>query len=85
MEFLFFQGHDLLEFARESVVLYLEDEDGGTRKDAALCCCKLMANSLSGISSAQFSSSRTSRAGGKRRHLVEEVGSVQTVFIPCYY
>ncbi|KAL0384340.1 UNVERIFIED_CONTAM: Serine/threonine-protein kinase TOR [Sesamum radiatum] len=68
-----FKGHDLLEFARESVVVYLEDEDGGTRKDAALCCCKLMANSLSGISSAQFSSSRASRAGGKRRRLVEEI------------
>ncbi|KAG6382556.1 hypothetical protein SASPL_157770 [Salvia splendens] len=68
-----FKGHDLLEFARESVVVYLEDEDGGTRKDAALCCCKLMANSLSGISAAQFSSSRTSRASGKRRRLVEEV------------
>ncbi|XP_047975858.1 serine/threonine-protein kinase TOR-like isoform X1 [Salvia hispanica] len=68
-----FKGHDLLEFARESVVVYLEDEDGGTRKDAALCCCKLMANSLSGISATQFSSSRTSRASGKRRRLVEEI------------
>lgn len=68
-----FQGHDLLEFARESVLVYLEDDDGGTRRDAALCCCNLMANSLSGISSAQFSSSRTSRASGKRRRLVEEV------------
>lgn len=68
-----FKGHDLLEFARESVVVYLEDEDGGTRKDAALCCCKLMANSLSGIPSAQFSSGRTSRASGKRRRLVEEI------------
>ncbi|GFP88661.1 serine/threonine-protein kinase tor [Phtheirospermum japonicum] len=68
-----FKGHDLLEFARESVVLYLEDDDGGTRKDAAFCCCKLMTNSLSGVSSAQFSSSRTSRAGGKRRRLVEEI------------
>lgn len=73
MEMLLFQGHDLLEFARESVVVYLEDDDGSTRKDAALCCCKLMANSLSGISSTQFTSSRTSRAGGKRRRLVEEV------------
>lgn len=70
---LLFQGHDLLEFARESVVVYLEDEDGGTRKDAALCCCKLMANSLSGIPSAQFTTGRTSRASGKRRRLVEEV------------
>lgn len=68
-----FKGHDLLEFARESVVVYLEDEDGSTRKDAALCCCKLMANSLSGIPSAQFSTSRTSRASGKRRRLVEEI------------
>ncbi|XP_047947439.1 serine/threonine-protein kinase TOR-like isoform X2 [Salvia hispanica] len=68
-----FKGHNLLEFARESVVVYLEDEDGSTRKDAALCCCKLMANSLSGISAAQFSSSRTSRASGKRRRLVEEI------------
>ncbi|MCD7451121.1 hypothetical protein HAX54_009733 [Datura stramonium] len=31
-----FKGHSLLEFARESVVVYLEDEDGTTRKDAAL-------------------------------------------------
>ncbi|KAL2477393.1 Serine/threonine-protein kinase TOR [Forsythia ovata] len=68
-----FKGHDLLEFARESVVVYLEDEDGATRKDAALCCCKLVANSLSGASCAPFSSSRTSRAGGKRRRLVEEI------------
>ncbi|KAL1564547.1 non-specific serine/threonine protein kinase [Salvia divinorum] len=68
-----FKGHELLEFARESVVVYLEDEDGSTRKDAAFCCCKLMANSLSGISAAQFSSSRTGRASGKRRRLVEEI------------
>ncbi|CAA2983774.1 serine threonine- kinase TOR isoform X1 [Olea europaea subsp. europaea] len=68
-----FKGHDLLEFARESVVVYLEDEDRATRKDAALCCCKLVANSLSGASFAPFSSSRTSRAGGRRRRLVEEI------------
>ncbi|KAL3538768.1 hypothetical protein ACH5RR_002134 [Cinchona calisaya] len=67
-----FKGHDLLEFARESVVIYLEDEDGGTRKDAALCCCKLVANSFTGTPM-QFSSSRTSRAGGRRRRLVEEI------------
>lgn len=52
-------------------MVYLEDEDGGTRKDAALCCCKLVANSFTGTPM-QFSS-RTSRAGGKRRRLVEEV------------
>ncbi|PHT30516.1 Serine/threonine-protein kinase TOR [Capsicum baccatum] len=33
-----FKGHDLLEFTRESVIVYLEDGDGATRKDAALCC-----------------------------------------------
>ncbi|PHT26430.1 Serine/threonine-protein kinase TOR [Capsicum baccatum] len=44
-------GHDLLVFARESIIVYLEDEDGATRKDIALCCCKLVANSFSVISS----------------------------------
>ncbi|PHU26346.1 Serine/threonine-protein kinase TOR [Capsicum chinense] len=69
-----FKGHDLLEFARDSFVLYLEDEDGATTKDAALCYYKLVANSFSAISSTQFSSSRINRASGKRRHwLVEEV------------
>ncbi|KAK9058046.1 hypothetical protein SSX86_022886 [Deinandra increscens subsp. villosa] len=65
-----FKGHDLLEFARESVLVYLEDDDGATRKDAALCCCKLVVNSFS---VAQFSLSRSSRAGGKRRRLIEEI------------
>ncbi|KAH0733658.1 hypothetical protein KY289_004846 [Solanum tuberosum] len=68
-----FKGHDLLEFARESVVVYLEDEDGATRKDAALCCCKLIANSFLAMSSTQFSPSRINRASGKRRRLVEEI------------
>ncbi|KAK2655828.1 hypothetical protein Ddye_008880 [Dipteronia dyeriana] len=68
-----FKGHDLLEFARDSVVVYLDDEDKATRKDAALCCCKLVANSFSGISGTQFSSSRSSRTGGKRRRLIEEL------------
>ncbi|PHT96747.1 Serine/threonine-protein kinase TOR, partial [Capsicum chinense] len=67
-----FKGHDLLEFARESVVVYLEDEEGATRKDTALCCCKLVANSFSATSSTQFSPSRINRAGGKRRHRVVE-------------
>ncbi|MCD7451118.1 hypothetical protein HAX54_009730 [Datura stramonium] len=62
-----FKGHDLLEFARESVVVYLEDEDGTTRKDAALCCCKLVANSFLAMSSTQFSPSRINVASGKRR------------------
>ncbi|KAJ9175070.1 hypothetical protein P3X46_013654 [Hevea brasiliensis] len=68
-----FKGHDLLEFARESVVVYLDDEDGGTRKDAALCCCKLIANSFSGITSTQFSANRSNRPGGKQRRLIEEL------------
>lgn len=67
------QGHDLLEFARESVVVYLDDEDRSTRKDAALCCCKLIATSFSGIASAHFGSNRLSRSGGKRHRLIEEV------------
>ncbi|XP_052626570.1 serine/threonine-protein kinase TOR isoform X1 [Lactuca sativa] len=65
-----FKGHDLLEFARESVVVYLEDDDGATRKDAALCCCKLVVNSFSITT---FNPSRSSRAGGKRRRLIEEI------------
>ncbi|KAJ9705357.1 hypothetical protein PVL29_003411 [Vitis rotundifolia] len=68
-----FKGHELLEFARESVVVYLDDEDGTTRKDAALCCCGLIANSFSGTTCPQFSSSRSNRTGGKRRRLVEEI------------
>ncbi|KAL7199558.1 hypothetical protein ACSBR2_021782 [Camellia fascicularis] len=65
-----FKGHDLLESARDIVVVYLEDEDGAIRKDAALCCCVLVANSFSGMACARFRSSRT---GGKRRRLVEEI------------
>ncbi|XP_022972503.1 serine/threonine-protein kinase TOR [Cucurbita maxima] len=68
-----FKGHDLLEFARESVIVYLDDEDGATRKDAALCCCKLVANSFSIMTCTQFGTSRPSRAGGKRCCLVEEL------------
>ncbi|KGN43836.1 serine/threonine-protein kinase TOR [Cucumis sativus] len=68
-----FKGHDLLEFARESVVVYLDDEDGATRKDAALCCCRLVSNSFSVMACTQFGTSRSSRAGGRRRRLVEEL------------
>ena len=70
----FFQGHELLEFARESVILYLEDEDSSTRKAASLCCCKLVAHSLSASSSSKFSSKRSNCMGGaKHRWLLEEV------------
>ncbi|KAK4707454.1 hypothetical protein R3W88_033001 [Solanum pinnatisectum] len=65
------QGHDLLEFARGFVVVYLEDEDGATRKDVALCCCKLIANSFLAMSSAQFSPSRINSSSGKRHQLVK--------------
>ncbi|PHT27670.1 Serine/threonine-protein kinase TOR [Capsicum baccatum] len=71
-----FKGLVLLVFTRESIVVYLEDEDGATRKDVALCCCKLVANSFSVISSTQFSLSRINCAKGKRRRrLVEEANS----------
>ncbi|KAK1282825.1 Serine/threonine-protein kinase TOR [Acorus calamus] len=69
-----FKGHELLEFARETVVIYLEDEDSTTRRDAALCCCRLVANSLSGTVNAHYSSSRSNRTGGgRRRCLIEEI------------
>lgn len=70
-----FKGHELLEFARDGVVPYLEDEYGATRRDAAVCCCKLVENSFfSGSVSPQFSTSRTGRpGGGRRRLLVEEI------------
>ncbi|KAH9295237.1 hypothetical protein KI387_038825, partial [Taxus chinensis] len=70
-----FKGHELLEFARDAVVLYLEDEDGATRRDAAICCSKLVENSVfSGSMSAQYSASRAGHPGGGRRCiLVEEV------------
>lgn len=52
----------------------MEDEDGNTRKEAAICCCRLVANSLSAKSASHFSSSRFNRIGGaRRRRLVEEV------------
>ncbi|XP_057821315.1 serine/threonine-protein kinase TOR isoform X2 [Cryptomeria japonica] len=70
-----FKGHELLEFARDAVVIYLEDEDGATRRDAAICCCKLVENSFFSISvPSQFSANRVGRPGGARRRLlVEEV------------
>ncbi|ERM95810.1 serine/threonine-protein kinase TOR isoform X2 [Amborella trichopoda] len=70
-----FKGHELLEFAMEAVVPFMEDEDGGTRRDAAICCCTLVENSLlCDTVSPQFSSSRATRPGGKKkRHLVEKI------------
>ncbi|KAF8027865.1 hypothetical protein BT93_E0711 [Corymbia citriodora subsp. variegata] len=68
-----FKGHELLEFVKESVVAYLDDEDGATRKDAALCCCRLVASSFSDVTSTQFGVTRSNRTGGKRRRLIEEL------------
>ncbi|XP_039157640.1 serine/threonine-protein kinase TOR isoform X3 [Eucalyptus grandis] len=68
-----FKGHELLEFVKESVVGYLDDEDGGTRKDAALCCCRLVASSFSDVKSTEFGATRSNRTGGKRRQLIEEL------------
>ncbi|KAJ0100941.1 hypothetical protein Patl1_05014 [Pistacia atlantica] len=62
-----------MNFSSFSVVVYLDDEDKVTRKDAALSCCKLVANSFSGVSCTQFGSSRSNRTGGKRRRLIEEL------------
>lgn len=58
---------------KESVVGYLDDEDGATRKDAALCCGRLVASSFSDVASTQFGATRSNRTGGKRRRLIEEV------------
>lgn len=55
-----------------SVMSYLEDEDAVTRKDAALCGCRLVANSISGTSS-RLNSTRSNRMRGKRSRLIEEV------------
>ncbi|WOK94449.1 serine/threonine-protein kinase TOR [Canna indica] len=69
-----FKGHELLEFAKKYVVVYMEDEDANIRKDSAICCCRLVANSLSAKSSTHFSSTRFSRIGGtKTLCLVEEI------------
>ncbi|PKA52215.1 Serine/threonine-protein kinase TOR [Apostasia shenzhenica] len=69
-----FKGYELLDFARNSVVVYLEDEDGNTRRDAAICCCRVVASTFSVSPCSQFSSNRSSRIGGtKRRRLVEEI------------
>lgn len=55
-------------------MVYLEDEDGATRRDAALCCCKLVANSFLVTPPMQFNAGHSSRiGGGKWRRLVEEV------------
>ena len=74
---MFWQGHELLEFARSAVIPNLDDEDSITRRDAAVCCSRLMEHSFSsfGLANGRFSSSRSARPGGswRRWHLIEEV------------
>lgn len=77
---VFLQGHELLEFAREAVVPYLEDEDALTRRKAAVCCCRLVQHSTftaGGPGSSRLVTHRNGRAFGmgfrKRRLLIEEV------------
>ncbi|CAM6130085.1 unnamed protein product [Calypogeia fissa] len=75
------QNHELLEFAREAVVPYLEDEDPVTRREAANCCCRLVEHSSLvasvGTPSSRLVSNRGGRAVGmgfrRRRLLIEEI------------
>ncbi|KAH7427560.1 hypothetical protein KP509_10G049200 [Ceratopteris richardii] len=72
------KGHELLEFTRAAVVLYLEDEDPITRKEAGICCCRLMEHSLYtfGSSNSKAIPGRAALARGgswKRRNLIEEI------------
>lgn len=75
------KNHELLEFAREAVVPYLEDEDPVTRKEAANCCCRLVEHSSHVASPGTPSSRLVTHRGGRalgmgfrrRRLLIEEV------------
>lgn len=75
------QGHELLEFAREVVATYLEDEDAVTRREAAVCCCHLVEHSSCVVLSATTTphlvntrSGRTTGVGSRRRRvLIEEI------------
>jgi hypothetical protein len=82
------QGHELLEFAREVVATYLEDEDAVTRREAAVCCCHLVEHSSCVVQSATTTphntrSGRTTGVGSRRRRvLIEEVGLAPLFFFP---
>lgn len=74
------KGHELLGFTRAAVIPYLEDEDAITRRDAAVCCCRLMEHSFScfGLGNPRLTSNRVARPGGgswrrRHRHLIEEI------------
>jgi hypothetical protein len=86
------QGHELLEFAREVVATYLEDEDAVTRREAAVCCCHLVEHSSCVVQSATTTphlvntrSGRTTGVGSRRRRvLIEEVGLAPLFFSSLY-
>jgi len=90
------QGHELLEFAREVVATYLEDEDAVTRREAAVCCCHLVEHSSCVMQSATTTphlvntrSGRTTGVGSRRRRvLIEEVGLAPlfslSLFLPFF-
>ncbi|KAG0576661.1 hypothetical protein KC19_5G097200 [Ceratodon purpureus] len=75
------QGHELLEFAREAVIVYLEDDDAVTRREAAVCCCHLVEHSSRVVELAATTplvvntrSGRTTGVGLRRRRLlIEEI------------
>lgn len=72
-----------MEFARDGVLVYLEDDDAVTRREAAVCCCHLVEHSSRVVELAATSShvvnTRSGRTTGvgarRRRHLIEEVGA----------
>eukprot|EP00850_Spirogloea_muscicola_P011604 SM000072S21238 [mRNA] locus=s72:583526:601430:+ [translate_table: standard] len=45
------QGHELLEFVKETVVQYLDDDDPSTRQEAGICCCRLLEQSCAAAAS----------------------------------
>lgn len=66
------QGHDMIEFVREHVVRYLDDDEVHTRREAAVTCCRLLKTSVAG---AGVRLPREGRPLGPRRKrvLVEDV------------
>ncbi|XP_030468800.2 serine/threonine-protein kinase TOR-like isoform X2 [Syzygium oleosum] len=68
-----FKGKELLEFAKESVIIYLDDGDRETRKAAALCYFKMVMSSLCNVTSTQFGSAKSSQTGRKQRRIIEEL------------
>lgn len=75
------RGHELLEFAREAVIVYLEDDDAATRREAAECCSHLVEHSSKIVELIAITpvvvntrSGRTTGVGIRRRRLlIEEI------------